>query len=69
MLEGNEVEKQLGEYGKVAVDLSPDGKLKVVAEVHVDLIAELEKLAAKTSSKVDDQAIAWVKGMLALLPK
>ena len=30
----------------------------------IDLIAELKKLAAKTATPLDDQAIAWVEGML-----
>ena len=61
MLEGKEVEKKLGEYGSVSVDVTPDLKVKVSVEAHVDLIAEAKKLAAKTQTPIDDQAIAWLE--------
>ena len=68
LLEGNEFEKQFSESVKVAVDVTPE--LKVKATVEVDLIAEAKKLAAKTQTPIDDKAIEWlekiVKGAAAL---
>ena len=61
MLEGKEFDKKIGEYGSVSVDVTPDLKLKVAAEIEVDLIAEAKKLAAKTATPLDDQAIAWLE--------
>lgn len=72
MLEGKEFEKQLGNYGSVSVDVTPQLKLSVGVEAHVDIIAELKKLAAKTQTPIDDQAIAWIelvlKGMAPAAP-
>lgn len=67
MLEGKEVEGKIGEFGGYSVDLQKDGKLVVAVEARIDLIAELEKLAAKTSTPMDDVVIAWVKSALAKL--
>lgn len=64
MFEGKEVSGKIGEYGGYGLDLQPDGILVASVELKIDLIAELEKLAAKTSTKIDDAAMAWVKGML-----
>ncbi len=61
MFEGKELEKQLGEYGSVSVDVSPQLKVVVALEAHIDLIAEVKKLAAKTATPIDDQAIAWLE--------
>lgn len=59
MLEGKELEKKFSESVVVAVDVTPE--LKVVASVEIDLIAEAKKLAAKTSTPIDDAAIAWLE--------
>lgn len=61
MLEGKEFEQKLGEYGSASVDVTPELKVKVVVEAQVDLIAEAKKLAAKTQTPIDDQAIAWLE--------
>lgn len=57
-------EAQLGEYGKAEASLDSELKLKVSVVAQVDLIAEVEKMAAATETKVDDQAIAWLKGLV-----
>lgn len=57
-------ESKLGEYGTATVTISDKGLLSVMVQGQVDLIAELEKLAAETATKVDDQAISWIKTML-----
>ena len=64
MLEGKEFETKIGEYGSATVDVTGDLKLKATVVLEVDLIAELKKLAAKTGTPLDDQAIAWVESML-----
>lgn len=61
VLEGKEFEKNIGEYGSASVDVTGDLKVVVALEVTVDLIAEAKKLAAKTSTPIDDQAIAWLE--------
>lgn len=66
MLEGKEFEQKLGEYGEASVDVTPDLKIVVSVGAHVDIIAELKKLAAKTKTPVDDTAISWIEGLLKL---
>ena len=59
LLEGKELEKQFSESVKVSVDVTPDLKVKLEAEI--DLIAEVKKLAAKTSTPIDDTVIEWLE--------
>lgn len=66
MLEGKELDKKLGEYGSVSVDVTPDLKVAIVLEAHIDLVAEVKKLAAKTETPVDDAAIAWIEKIVQL---
>lgn len=66
MLEGKELEKKLGDYGSVSVDVTPDLKVKIELEAHIDLVAEVKKLAAKTATPVDDAAIAWIEKIVQL---
>ena len=61
MFEGKEVDKKLGEYGSVSVDITPEMKLRVELVAEVDLIAEAKKLAAKSDTPIDDAAIAWLE--------
>ena len=63
MLEGKEFETKIGEYGSASVDVTGDLKVKVEVGIEVDLIAELKKLADKTKTPLDNQAIAWVESM------
>lgn len=64
MLEGKEFETKIGEYGSASVDVTGDLKVKVEVGIEVDLIAELKKLADKTKTPLDNQAIAWVESMI-----
>lgn len=69
MLEGKELEGNIGKIGNYSVDLTPQLKLKVAVGVEVDLIAELEKLAQKTSTPMDDAVVAWLKKLAAAQPQ
>lgn len=57
-------EALLGEYGKAEASLDSELKLKVSINAQVDLLAEVEKMAAATKTKFDDQAVAWLKGLV-----
>lgn len=63
MLEGKEFEKELGDAGKVTIDVTPD--LKVIAEIavkkEIDLIAVIKELAAKTATPIDDKVIEFLE--------
>lgn len=65
LLEGNEVEKKIGDYGAVILDVTPDLKVKLQVEANIDLIAELDKLFAKTSTPIDENVFSVVKQLLA----
>lgn len=64
MFEGNELEGKIGTFGGYSADVSDKGIVKVALSVEVDLIAEIEKLAAKSETPIDDKAIAWIKLLL-----
>lgn len=64
-LEGKELEVKLGEFGSASVDLTPDLKLKLQVGVEVDVIGELKKLAAKTSTPLDDAFLATLEKIAA----
>ena len=57
-------EAALGEYGVASVALDSEAKVKIKVEAEVDLIKELEKLAAQSNTKVDDQVVAYIKGLI-----
>ena len=65
-----EVQKHEGKIGSVGTwseSVSEKGVIKLMVGVEIDLIAELKKLAEKTSTPIDDAIIAWVEGALAKL--
>lgn len=64
MFEGKELEGKIGNFGEYAVDVTEKGTLKASVSIEVDIIAELEKAAAKTQTPMDDMAMAWVKKVL-----
>lgn len=68
MLEGKEVEKQLGEYGNVFVDVKPNGDVEVGATAKINVFAELRKLAKRTDNKLDDAAIDYIEKLASLAP-
>jgi hypothetical protein len=64
ILEGNEVEGKIGAVGGYSVDVDDKGVVVAKVEVKVDLVAELEKLAKKSDSQIDDKIIGLVKAAL-----
>lgn len=73
-MEKDLVDGQLGAEGKYDVDFV-DGKIKVEVSymgaqgeaglfIKLDLITLLEVAAKKTSNKIDDAAVAIIKGLL-----
>lgn len=64
MLEGKELEGKLGSIGSYHVDVNNKGELELGIAVKVDIIKELETLAKKSQTPIDDAAIAWIKSLL-----
>jgi hypothetical protein len=64
MLEGKELEGKIGEYGQYSVDVKADGIVEASVGIRLDVIAELRKLAAKTSNKLDDKIVDMVEAAL-----
>jgi hypothetical protein len=61
MFEGKELEGKIGDVGAYSVDLTSKGEVEIMVGVKIDLVAEAKKLAAKTSTPLDDKAIAWLE--------
>lgn len=64
MLEGKEFEHKIGEYGSASVDLTDNGEVEIAIAVKINLVEEAKKLAAKTATPIDDQAIAWLEKLM-----
>jgi len=64
MLEGKELEGSLGQYGSYSVDVTDKGVVEAQVIVKVDIIAELEKAAAKTNQTLDDKVVQYLKKFL-----
>ena len=69
MLEGKELIQPVGDLGEVSLDLTPEGKIVAMVSLkkEIDLVAALKAAAAKTSTPVDDAAVAWIEKVLAAL--
>lgn len=71
MLDGVELDKQLGDMGHLKVDVTND--LKIIAEIavkkEVDLVSLLEAAVVKSETKLDDQALEILKKAIAILKK
>lgn len=63
---GNEFEKKIGDYGSIIVDVTPDAKIKIAVVLELDVIAELDKVAAKTSTQIDNNILSLLKTVLAV---
>lgn len=64
MLEGKELEGNIGSLGHYSVDVDDKGIIEVAVGVKVDIIAELEKIAAKSGTKIDDAVVDALKKLL-----
>lgn len=71
MLDGVELEKQLGDMGHLKIDVTND--LKIIAEIavkkEIDLVSLLEAAVVKSETKLDDQALEILKKAIAILKK
>lgn len=71
MLDGVELEKQLGDMGHLKVDVT--NELKIIAEIavkkEIDLVSLLEAAVVKSETKLDDQALEILKKAIAILKK
>lgn len=64
MLEGKELDIKLGSIGNASADINDKGEVEIAVGIKIDLIAELEKAAAKSGNKIDDSIISALKGLL-----
>lgn len=64
MLDGNELEGSIGNIGNYKVDVQPDGHIEVSVGIKVDILNEIEKLAAKTGTKIDDSVVEFLKKLM-----
>lgn len=69
MLEGKELEGKIGEYGQYSVDAHDDGNVDLSLGLRFDIIAELRKLAKKTTNSLDDKAVDFIEGLLRKKPE
>lgn len=58
------VEGKIGSVGIWSQSISDKGVVNITVGVAIDLVAEAKKLAAKTSTPIDDQAIAWLESLM-----
>lgn len=61
MLEGKELEGKIGSVGEYSVDVDNKGVVTVSVGAKIDLLEELQKFAAKTSTTLDDKIVAYLK--------
>lgn len=64
VLDGKELEGKIGSVGQYSADLNEKGELEVSVGVKIDLIAEIEKLAAKSETKIDDAVLGFLKKLV-----
>lgn len=64
MLEGKELEGNIGSVGTYSVDVDADGIVTAGVGFKVDVLDLLEKLAAKTGTTLDDSLVAGIKKLL-----
>lgn len=64
MLEGKELDKKLGEYGNVFVDVNDELVLEVGLSGKIDLLAEIKKVAEKSGNQMAIKAVEILAGLL-----
>lgn len=71
MLDGVELDKQIGDLGHIKIDVTPE--LNIIAEIaikkEINLVALLEAHVEKSPEKWDDQGLAILKKAIDLLKK
>jgi hypothetical protein len=68
-MELQKIEGKIGTIGTYEESISADGVLKLLVGVEINLVEEAKKLAAKTETPIDDQAIAWLEKLMLLVGK
>lgn len=66
MLEGKELEGNIGNFGSYYLDANDKGVVEAGVALKIDLLEQLAKLAKKTGTEVDDVV---VKGLMKLFGK
>ena len=64
MLEGKELDKKLGEYGSVFVDVNDKLVVEVGVAAKVDLYGELKKVADKSGNKIFIGLVGLIGGFI-----
>ena len=64
MLEGKELEGNIGNVGTYSVDVNDKGEVEVSVGVKVNVIDALKKLAEKSDNKIDDAAVNFIANLL-----
>ncbi len=82
MLEGQELSGKIGDAGTYSVDVTDKGEVTISASidkdlgygkitatlaVHTNILAIAEQIAAKTTTTLDDQAIAALEKLLGIV--
>lgn len=68
-MELQKIEGKIGTIGTYEESISAEGVLKLLVGVEINLVEEAKKLAAKTETPIDDQAIAWLEKLMLLVGK
>ena len=58
------LEGKIGSIGTYSESVSDQGVVKLMVGVEIDLVVEAKKLAEKTATPIDDQAIAWLEKLM-----
>lgn len=64
MLEGKELEGNIGSVGNYYVDANDKGVLEAGVAFKIDLLAELAKVAKKTKTEIDDEIVGGLMKLL-----
>lgn len=64
MLDGNEMQGKIGEYGQYSVDVQDTGMVVMSVGIKIDLLAELRKLAKLSTNSLDDKAIDFIAHLM-----
>lgn len=69
MLEGKEVDVEIGKIGHASLDVNDKLEVEVAVSAKIDLLAELHKLAEKSGTKLDDVVVAALEKLVGKAPE